>query len=65
MIGGAEVEKTSGCSSEESRLHSGGCRVIDAVANATVPLPGNCHAAMHDETRPCVAWENRDAINVA
>jgi hypothetical protein len=23
------------------------------------------HAAMHDETRPCVAWENRDAINVA
>jgi hypothetical protein len=22
------------------------------------------HTAMHDETHPCVAWENWDAINV-
>jgi hypothetical protein len=23
------------------------------------------HAAMHDETRPCVTWENWNAINIA
>jgi hypothetical protein len=45
MNGGAEVEESDSCSSEESALHYGDWRVVDAVANATVPLPGNCTVA--------------------
>ena len=45
-------------------MYSGGRRSGSGSLDA-INTGADGHTAMHDETRPCVAWENWDAINVA
>jgi hypothetical protein len=45
-------------------MYNGGRRSGSGTLGA-INTGANGHTVMHDETRPCVAWESYDAINVA